>query len=145
MLSFLFWFDLNNLEKILIKNLQSFLNDYDKPPLDALTYLTAECNYGGRVTDSHDRRLLNSLLKTYYCYDIINNDNYKFNSLDEYFAPNDLSYDSYVEYIRNLPPIASPEVFGLHKNAKITRDNQDTKQLFSGILLTLPREVNSLK
>jgi dynein heavy chain, axonemal len=36
------------------------------PPLEALTYLTAECNYGGRVTDSNDRILLGSLLSCYY-------------------------------------------------------------------------------
>jgi dynein heavy chain len=37
-----------------------------EPPLEALTYLTAECNYGGHVTDSNDRILLGSLLSCYY-------------------------------------------------------------------------------
>lgn len=47
---------------------------------------------------------------------------------------------SYIEYLRSLPITTHPEVFGLHENADITKDNQETNQLFSGVLLTLPRE-----
>lgn len=54
-----------------------FFNEYDDLPLDALVYLTGECNYGGRVTDDKDRRLLNSLLTIFYNRQIIDDDNYK--------------------------------------------------------------------
>lgn len=49
-------------------------------------------------------------------------------------------FQSYIEYLRNLPITAHPEVFGLHENADITKDNQETSQLFEGVLLTLPRQ-----
>ena len=54
-----------------------FMNDYDELPLEALTYLTGECNYGGRVTDDKDRRLLISLLSIFYTAKIVDDDNYR--------------------------------------------------------------------
>jgi dynein heavy chain len=49
------------------RQLQMLLNEHaGNPPLKALTYLTGECNYGGRVTDAHDRRTLASILSICY-------------------------------------------------------------------------------
>ena len=42
--------------------LKSYLDSYVKTPWDALKYLIAEANYGGRVTDELDRRVLSSYL-----------------------------------------------------------------------------------
>uniref|UniRef100_A0A8C0TTX9 Dynein axonemal heavy chain 3 n=1 Tax=Canis lupus familiaris TaxID=9615 RepID=A0A8C0TTX9_CANLF len=125
--------------RISMQQVQMFLNDYKEVPFDALTYLTGECNYGGRVTDDKDRRLLLSLLSTVYCKEI-EQDHYYIAPGDTYYIPPHGSYQSYIDYLRNLPITAHPEVFGLHENADITKDNQETNQLFQGVLLTLPRQ-----
>jgi dynein heavy chain len=42
-----------------------FVDEYpDRVPFDAMKYLIAEANYGGRVTDDWDRRLVNVYIGT---------------------------------------------------------------------------------
>uniref|UniRef100_A0A8C3EWZ4 Dynein axonemal heavy chain 3 n=1 Tax=Corvus moneduloides TaxID=1196302 RepID=A0A8C3EWZ4_CORMO len=125
--------------RISMQQIQMFLNEYEEIPFEALTYLTGECNYGGRVTDDKDRRLLLSLLSIVYNKDI-EQEKYMLSAGGDYYIPPHGPYESYVEYIRSLPITTHPEVFGLHENADITKDNQETNQLFHAVLLTLPRE-----
>uniref|UniRef100_A0A8C2U959 Dynein axonemal heavy chain 3 n=1 Tax=Coturnix japonica TaxID=93934 RepID=A0A8C2U959_COTJA len=124
--------------RISMQQIHMFLNEYEEVPFEALTYLTGECNYGGRVTDDKDRRLLLSLLSTVYNKDI-EQDKYVLVPGGDYYIPPHGPYESYIEYLRSLPSVTHPEVFGLHENADITKDTQETNQLFSGVLLTLPR------
>ena len=56
---------------------QMFLNDYAEVPMEVLTYLIGQCNYGGRVTDDKDRRLLVCLLSIFVCEEIIASDDHK--------------------------------------------------------------------
>jgi len=58
----------------------------------------------------------------------------RFSSSGLYFSPADGCHQSYVDYIRALPLNPNPEVFGLHENADITKDNQETTQVLSHII-----------
>lgn len=50
--------------------------------------------------------------------------------------PKDTDYNGCLAAIRNLPINQRPEVYGLHDNADIAKDNQESMQLLSGVLLT---------
>ena len=87
-----------------------FINNYDTPPWDTLTYLMVECNYRVRVTDDRDRRLINSLLSLFYCEAVITNDKYQLTSSGDYYVTSFGEYFDYIDYIRNLPMIPHHEV-----------------------------------
>ncbi|XP_041955531.1 dynein heavy chain 12, axonemal isoform X1 [Alosa sapidissima] len=122
--------------RISIRQLQLFVNEYEQVPFEAITYLTGECNYGGRVTDDWDRRLLMTTLADFYNKDVIDLPRHNFSPSGKYYAPPKSIYEDYVEFIRNLPFTQQPEVFGMHENVDISKDLQQTKLLFDSLLLT---------
>jgi len=77
-----------------------YLNEYEEIPFDAITYMTGECNYGGRVTDNWDRRCLLTTLADFYNNHIVDDHKYKFSPSGNYFAPPKGTYEEYVEFIK---------------------------------------------
>ena len=68
-----------------------------------------------------------SLLSTFVIEDIVTKESYKFSESGIYYAPKDGdSQNHYIDYVKNLPMNPKPEVYGLHDNADITKDNQET-------------------
>jgi dynein heavy chain len=121
--------------RISVRQLQKFLIEYPSVPWSTIVYLTGECNYGGRVTDEKDRRTLMSLLSISYNPDVLN-PAYKLSSSGIYAPPEDGDYDNNLRYIKSLPHSQSPEAFGLHQNADISKDLQETNILLSNVILT---------
>uniref|UniRef100_A0A2S2NH01 Dynein heavy chain 12, axonemal n=1 Tax=Schizaphis graminum TaxID=13262 RepID=A0A2S2NH01_SCHGA len=123
---------------ISIQQLQMYINEYDEIPFEAVTYLTGECNYGGRVTDDWDRRTLKTILNIFCCPQVVENSDYLFCEIStKYGLPFRIDYLGFIEQIEEIPIVSSPEVFGLHMNAGITRDLQSTSQLFDSMLLVV--------
>ncbi|XP_073386521.1 uncharacterized protein [Physcomitrium patens] len=122
--------------KISMRQLQSFLVEWpDNVPWKALNYVTGECNYGGRVTDGHDRRTLLSILAVIYHPEILEHE-YRLSPSGIYYVPEDCEWQDYVDHIKKFPLIATPEVLGLHENADITKDQQEVDLLLSSIRST---------
>ena len=53
------------------KQLKVFLDEYEEVPYKVLNFIGAEINYGGRVTDDKDVRLINTILAIYINPDVI--------------------------------------------------------------------------
>lgn len=122
--------------QISVMQLQMFLNQYEEIQYVAIKYLTGECNYGGRVTDDWDRRLIVTILDNYVNDRAVNDPNYLFCDLgQQYGLPRRCEYQDYLKHIETVPVNPPPEVFGLHMNAGITRDYAGSMALIDSLVL----------
>jgi len=101
------------------QQLKNFLEDFEGVPYEALNYMVAEANYGGRVTDTQDRRAIVTILQTFYTPKILDPD-YKFSVSGIYYSPETGPLSTYLEFIKQLPLNTTPETFWLHNNANLT-------------------------
>jgi dynein heavy chain len=122
--------------RISMRQLQLFIDSYDVTQWKALCYLAGQCNYGGRVTDDHDRRTLVSILGDYFRESMLD-DNHRF-SAEAYYAPKEGDKQSYLSHIESLPDHDDPLVFGMHRNAEITFARNETSALLGAVLSIQP-------
>ncbi|XP_072318696.1 dynein axonemal heavy chain 6 [Eucyclogobius newberryi] len=107
-------------------------------PWDALIYITGEITYGGRVTDAWDQRCLRTVLKGFFSPPTIS-PGYTYSSSGIYYAPESSHLMDFRDYIESLPIIDDPEVFGMHENANLAFQRQETLSFISTILDVNPR------
>lgn len=79
--------------------LKLFLDEYDYVPYKVLNFLGADINYGGRVTDDKDKRLISAILRTYINPDVVTTPNFKFSKSGNYVSPPNSEVEDYLEFI----------------------------------------------
>ncbi|XP_041356323.1 dynein heavy chain 6, axonemal-like isoform X2 [Gigantopelta aegis] len=118
-------------------NLQMFTKD-GIIPWDTLFYITGEITYGGRVTDFLDQRCLRTILKTFFS-DKTLEPGYQYSPSGTYYAPELNTLQEYRQYVEELPLIDQPEIFGMHENASLAFQMQETAAIVTTILEVQPR------
>lgn len=106
-----------------------------------LLYIVSAClpacrnHPGGRVTDDKDRLLLNTILSTCYCPELVDRGPaYSLTPSGVYHSPEDGPRSTYTGYVESLPLAQAPEAFGLHANAAITKDINATDLMLRSLL-----------
>lgn len=99
--------------------LKLFLDEYDIIPYKVLNFLNSAVNYGGRVTDDKDIRLIDSIQRR-FINEGVQTVGYGFSSSGIYQTIDAGAKEDYIAYISTLPLVPKPEAFGMHDNAEIT-------------------------
>ena len=116
--------------------LESYLEDHDDIPWEAIRYLVGQANYGGRVTDAVDRRLLN-VLSSQALNETVLQPRHALSAVSErYCIPEDGDLRDYLREINRMPGYDEelPEVLGQHANAQLAAQRNEAGELLSDLL-----------
>jgi dynein heavy chain len=115
-----------------------YLISQDQVPWVTLQYLISEVNYGGRVTDDKDVRLIAAVLKGYFSPKIFKDD-FCFAELADYTIPKVGTLEECRSHVGNLPMDEDPRIFGLHPNALITAQFNQARKFLDTVISVQPR------
>jgi len=86
-------------------------------PFEALQHLIGTINYGGRITDSMDARVLQSLISKYFDHSVLH-EGVLFQQLGYTSKPpENATLHWYQKELSHLPADESPSLLGLHPNS----------------------------
>ncbi len=118
--------------------LRSFLEKRESIPWDALDFFAGHINYGGRVTDEHDRKLLLCTFRKFVNPEMLAQPNYRFSdslALKEFTTVQDC-----LAHILTLPEIDGTALFGMHENADLAYQSQLSASLLSDLAAIQPNQ-----
>jgi dynein heavy chain len=102
--------------------------------------MTAVNGYGGRVTDFLDERCIETVL-TKFCAPEVLEEGYCLDKKGLYTIPSgEGKLEDFMAYAKSLPLTDPPDVFGMHPNASITVQFNETKNILGVALSVQPRD-----
>ncbi|XP_029675665.1 LOW QUALITY PROTEIN: dynein heavy chain 8, axonemal-like [Formica exsecta] len=124
--------------------INNHLNDYDSKRginWQIVRYMIGEVQYGGRVTDDYDKRLLNTFAKVWFT------DALFAEGFDFYKGYPLLIFKQVSDYLQAIDPMSTidpPQVYGLHPNADITYQSNTTQTILDTIISVQPKEAGAV-
>ncbi|CAF3537957.1 unnamed protein product [Rotaria sordida] len=127
-----------------IQFIQNYLDETDSTKSiqwKTIHYMISEVQYGGRVTDDFDKRLLKTYVKHWFCDDIFD-PNFQFEE-KIYRIPKMTRIEDVFDYIDALPNYDSGKIFGLNPLANDRYQEDTTKRVLDTILSIQPKEARA--
>mmetsp|Transcript_2911 Transcript_2911/g.5238 ORF Transcript_2911/g.5238 Transcript_2911/m.5238 type:complete len:1085 (+) Transcript_2911:1-3255(+) len=127
-----------------LRFMQKHMNVVDSKKLSiswpTVRYMVSDIQYGGRVTDDMDRKLLNAYAETYLSPRIFDPE---FSFFAGYRVPQGSEISKFRAEVETLPGVDHPDIFGLHVNADLTYRRNEAAAILSTIIETQPKGASS--
>jgi len=99
-------------------------------------YMVSEIQYGGRVSDDWDRRLLNTFSDKYFVQNMFDP---SYALFPNYTIPQGTDIAVFRSHVEQIPIFDNPELFGIHANGDLVYRLKGTSEAFETILETQPK------